>query len=84
MKDQIKICVQDENLFGYVYPENTDSLSIISALHTKGAHNNSGTSVLINDSLRLANESDFDTFRIHRSQYDRVCPVYDYIFNKGI
>lgn len=65
----IKMVVINENCLGYIFPEHPTRVQILSASILKGGSYYDGSSTMINDSVRIANEKDFDEYRVEYTQY---------------
>lgn len=71
MNTQIKLVVLNENIFGYIFPEQQNKVHILHASILKGAISQDGSSTYIkaSDKIRPVNKSDFDSFNIYFPQY---------------
>ena len=69
--NRIKLVVLNENIFGYIFPEQLNRVQILHASILKGAISQDGSSTYIKPTVRIrpVNKSDFDSFNIYFPQY---------------
>ncbi len=81
--NKIKLLVVNENVLGYVFPEQPEKLHILQASILKGAnYHDLGGGIYLNasniKSLRLASKKDFDEFRVYFGAYNNS-EIYEFM-----
>lgn len=79
--ERIKLVVLNENILGYITPEQPNYVSVLHASILKGATypNHCGPYLLgSSDKTRLASEKDFNDFRVSFQGYDNLTEIYEF------
>lgn len=80
--ERIKLVVYNNHTLGYILPELPNYVSVLHSSILKGAPCNDfqPSSKFINsvDEIRLANEKDFNDFRVSFQGYDKLTEIYEY------
>lgn len=81
--DKVKIVVQDENVFGFIYEILPNSIDVVSCLYSKGAVARTGDFTPVRSTMRLAKDADFDLFRVEKTQFTNPSRYgIEYIFER--
>lgn len=75
-----KLVVINENILGYIQPERPNYFCVLFASTLKGAtrFGGGGYPILKTDNIRLANETDFNTFNVSFDGYKKQPKEYEF------
>ena len=84
-KIQVKIVIRNECQFGFIYNNKPNVFHLITGSILLGdsfrIHDHATIPITQSDIIRLANDKDFDDYRIERTQYSKPDCVNEYICN---
>jgi len=75
---KIKLVVFNEHTLGYILPKTPNTLCVLHASILRGAINSGSSHINSNDKVRLANEKDFEDYRIMFNGYKNNLQEYEY------
>lgn len=89
---EIKLVVVNENVFGYIDPDRPNVCQVLHGSILKGYSGNGWDSITLKSestswscsNYRLANDDDFESFRINKEQYEKTGMLNEvYVWNKN-